>query len=300
MSNEDYYEIVKQEKSLRNLVFYGSGGILFAILLLIVLTYNDLDAVFYFIFAGTLGTTFASSIIFNKYLFLRPNSTETLFDKIGHERLVLRYNNLLLAKREYLKLFIGFMIIFGLILYARSSITDPSTINVQVDTVIFGLITIPGMILYALQITIARFNRNSDFYFFQCVGCFETIANHTNISMEEKSRIIYYGLNSYNNYLRAELKRHITNLNVFYLKILADSDDSMNKIVMSINNSLQSTDKLSLLRNLTFLYGDPKSDFLIADIVSRKILEIIGIILGPVITILIFVISIMIEKPFVG
>lgn len=162
----------------------------------------------------------------------------------------------------------------------------------QITTISF--ILLPTIIPYSLHVIKNRFTLWGDFEFFHAYGCFLVSNNSKNLPEEVKSRLIINGLNSYNSYLRNNINAYFTNIEQVYLKIISASPESMTQMINEMVGTLRPENKLEFLRYLQSL--DEQKLILVQDKISRKIQEWSPIILGPLVPIIIFVITVAMGK----
>ncbi|MGI0021654.1 MAG: hypothetical protein ACRD9Q_02220, partial [Nitrososphaeraceae archaeon] len=148
MENIDYNKIAREEKRLSYIMELLPGIILGIILFFLVLFNADLFILLVYFAGGIFGTTFVFLLVFLRpTISFRRKSVKMLFDKIVHERLLIRYRNLLFSRREYLKFFLIFLLAAAIVLYADTQTTtnDPAT-RIQTENFLIGLVVVSGIV----------------------------------------------------------------------------------------------------------------------------------------------------------
>lgn len=136
---------------------------------------------------------------------------------------------------------------------------------------------------------------NRDYRFYYTKACFGVIP--TKVEESDKIDCIVMALNSYNKYLKRNIKLQISNIKDIYSKILIGSTIEKNEIIISISGAFESNDKFQPLRNiLNFLDTQNTQRFLIEESIWDKTKEI-GMFLVAVIPVLISIVELFLKIP---
>lgn len=297
-NSKNFKDVAIKERRFFSYLFFGTYVVLFSILIYIQFAYeHPIFEIVMFLLISFFSVLLIFGFLIQRKTFVKSRfkSAKLFFEEIGYEQLVTRYNNIQYFRREAFRLLIVSSILFGLLFIWLSFFAtsdkgeEGKTIIYQISTISF--IFVPAIVLYSLHVIKNRFTLWNDFDFFHAFGCFFILSKFKDLNDEIKLKLIINALNSYNNYLRNEFRLHFTNVEQLYVKILSNSTESMNKIIDEIKSSLKEENTLELLRYLDLLDSEQKL-VLVHDQMSRKVQEWLLIILGPLVTIIIFAISI--------
>ena len=112
---------------------------------------------------------------------------------------------------------------------------------------------------------------------------------------DETNKMNYFimALNSYNKYLKRNLKLHISNINNIYSKIISDSIVDKYELIKSISTAFESNDKLKPIKYISaFLDAKNTEQFLTKEPLGDKIKEW-GTFLAVIIPIMISIIQLL-------
>ena len=292
----DFYQISRKEERFASVLSTSIVVFLFFIIIYFTL-FLDLswDLFFLLILSLALGTALTLALVLQRktvFVYMKERSAKFFFENIGYENLVARYYILLRHRKDVLKIFIGFLIIFGFLIYNTFENEIIIEQNKEKAYKLFvGLILVFGIMAWGQTVVIRRFLAWDDFDFFHTRACFTILSKDSGLRENVKSRLIMAGLNSYSNYLRLEHKMHIAKPENFYLNIISDSRDSMEIIVTEIVGNLTEDDKLEFLRYLKKLHHKSESDFIVQDRTSKKVIELLGLVIIPITMVIIYVVS---------
>jgi len=292
----DFHQISIKEERLASVLSTSIGVFLFFIIIYFTLFFELSWDLFFFMFIFlAIGTVLTLALVLQRktvFVYRKERSAKFFFENIGYENLVARYYILLRHRKETLKIFIGFLLIFGFLIYN----TFENEIIIEQNTekaikLFVGFILVFGIIVWGQSVVIRRFLAWDDFDFFHTRACFTILSKDPGLRENVKSRLIIAGLYSYSNYLRLEHKMHIAKPENFYLNIISDSRDSMEIILVEIVDNLTEDDKLEFLRYLKKLYSKSETDFIVIDRTSKKVIEIIGLVIIPLTVVIIYLVS---------
>lgn len=292
----DFYKISRKEERLASILSTSIAAFLFLIIIYFTLFFElSWDLFFLMIILLAIGTALTFALVLQRktaFLYRKERSAKFFFENIGYENLVARYYILLRHRKEALKIFIGFLIFFSFLIYI--TIENENIIEQNTDKAIklfVGFILVFGIMAWGQSVVIRRFLAWDDFDFFHTRACFTILSNDPGLRENVKSRLIMAGLYSYSNYLRLEHKMHIAKPENFYLNIISDSRDSMEIIFAEIVDNLTEDDKLEFLRYLKKLYPKSETDFIVIDRTSKKVIDIIGLVIIPLTIVIIYFLS---------
>ena len=126
-----------------------------------------------------------------------------------------------------------------------------------------------------------------EFRFYFAKGCCEIISKSSRT--EDDVRIIKYlflTLDSYNKYLRRNIKFEIKDINKIYSRIIYATEEEKNKVINSVCDSLEGN-RLKLARLLSMIYNVPKSDLFVRQSLLQQ-LKVVGALLAASIPIVYF------------
>ena len=212
------------------------------------------------------------------YCLLLSPSTEKYFKKENVQDLVIEY--------EFLKklMYVGVpLLIIILIVFLRSSQEKPN----------FSFALFPGLTLIVSGglLRILSNITKKDFRFYYARGCFQIYQKKT----DEAEKMYYFmrALNSYNKYLKRNLKLQISNINNIYSKIISDSILEKHEFIKSMSNAFQSDNKLKPTKYiLNFLNIQNTEQFLTKEPLWDKIKEW-GVFLAAVIPVVISIVQLL-------
>jgi hypothetical protein len=222
---------------------------------------------------------------------IHPDGKKNIFSESPVERSLFFYQKISQITQMINIVFL-IVTILGLIMFYV--VIAPQTSNITskyVNDIINGIILMFAVFVYGLFGSQLHFRSYGDFYFDYAKSCFDVIAKHKELPTIEKSKMIQLGLSKFDNYLKKKIKRRITNLDIFYLKILSDSEKSMIDNLDEIQIKFNESDKLSFLRYLGSLYGHTKLDFLSKKEYHSILFKILTIAIPPIVTISLYIIS---------
>lgn len=152
--------------------------------------------------------------------------------------------------------------------------------------------------MYVHQILINRFRHFTEFDFYLAKACFDTIAKYPEYKSPTHSRLINNGIIAYGMFLKNAIKMDFSKPISLYLKILSESKNIMLDKIQEVNQILDSEDRLDFLRYLQKI--TPEQDvMLVYTRTSKNVIEILPIILGPIVTISIFIASYYLNQNFI-
>ncbi len=154
-------------------------------------------------------------------------------------------------------------------------------------TLLGGLLLIVGSTFLRIISNISQTN----FRFYYARGCFHLMSKET----DETNKMNYFimALNSYNKYLKRNLKLHISNINNIYSKIISDSIVDKYELIKSISTAFESNDKLKPIKYISaFLDAKNTEQFLTKEPLGDKIKEW-GTFLAVIIPIMISIIQLL-------
>ena len=292
----DFYKISKKEEQLASVLSTSIVVFLFLIIIYFTLFFEvSWDLFFLLILLLALGTALTLALVLQRktvFVYRKERSAKFFFENIGYENLVARYYILLRHRKEALKIFIGFLLIFGFLIY--NTFENETIIEQNKEKAIklfVGFILVFGIMAWGQSVVIRRFLAWDDYDFFHTRACFTILSKDPGLRENVKSRLIMAGLYSYSNYLRLEHKMHIAKPENFFLNIISDSRDSMEIILAEIVDNLTEDDKLEFLRYLKKIYSKSETDFIVIDRTSKKVIEIIGLVIIPLTMVIIYLVS---------
>ena len=292
----DFYKISKKEEQLAIVLSTSIVVFLFLIIIYFTLFFEvSWDLFFLLILLLALGTALTLALVLQRktvFVYRKERSAKFFFENIGYENLVARYYILLRHRKEALKIFIGFLLIFGFLIY--NTFENETIIEQNKEKAIklfVGFILVFGIMAWGQSVVIRRFLAWDDYDFFHTRACFTILSKDPGLRENVKSRLIMAGLYSYSNYLRLEHKMHIAKPENFFLNIISDSRDSMEIILAEIVDNLTEDDKLEFLRYLKKIYSKSETDFIVIDRTSKKVIEIIGLVIIPLTMVIIYLVS---------
>jgi len=295
-SSVDFYKISKKEEQLASVLSTSIVVFLFLIIIYFTLFFEvSWDLFFLLILLLALGTALTLALVLQRktvFVYRKERSAKFFFENIGYENLVARYYILLRHRKEALKIFIGFLLIFGFLIY--NTFENETIIEQNKEKAIklfVGFILVFGIMAWGQSVVIRRFLAWDDYDFFHTRACFTILSKDPGLRENVKSRLIMAGLYSYSNYLRLEHKMHIAKPENFFLNIISDSRDSMEIILAEIVDNLTEDDKLEFLRYLKKIYSKSETDFIVIDRTSKKVIEIIGLVIIPLTMVIIYLVS---------
>jgi len=292
----DFYKISRKEERLASVLSPSILVFLFLIIIYFTLFFEpSWDQFFLLFILLAIGTTLTLSLVLQRktvFVYRKERSAKFFFENIGYENLVARYYILLRHRKDALKIFIGFLIIFGFLIYITIENETIFEQNTEKASMLFvGFILVFGIMVWGQSVVIGRFLAWDDFDFFHTRACFAILSKDPGLRENVKSRLIMAGLYSYSNYLRLEHKMHIAKPENFYLNIISDSRDSMEIIFAEIVDNLTEDDKLEFLRYLKKIHSKSETDFIVIDRTSKKIIEIFGLVIIPLTIVIIYLVS---------
>ena len=224
----DFYKISKKEEQLAIVLSTSIVVFLFLIIIYFTLFFEvSWDLFFLLILLLALGTALTLALVLQRktvFVYRKERSAKFFFENIGYENLVARYYILLRHRKEALKIFIGFLLIFGFLIY--NTFENETIIEQNKEKAIklfVGFILVFGILAWGQSVVIRRFLAWDDYDFFHTRACFTILSKDPGLRENVKSRLIMAGLYSYSNYLRLEHKMHIAKPENFFLNIISDS-----------------------------------------------------------------------------
>ena len=128
----DFHQISRKEERLASVLSTLIGIFLFSVIIYFTLLFElSWDLFFLLILFLTLGTALTFSLVLQRktvFMYRKERSAKFFFENIGYENLVARYYILLRHRKEALKIFIGFLLIFSFLIYHTF---ENETINEQ-------------------------------------------------------------------------------------------------------------------------------------------------------------------------
>jgi len=297
-SKHPFSRIIIREYIYSDVLGMGSWGIQFFLLLYLVFNLDSPHLV-EFMLSGFLLTGISYFVIMQqKTLFKRIVTPKIYFDVIGGDVLSQRFFQLLNTRRRFMKIFLVSLVIAILFGYLSSTVeNNPShEKNLSFAT---GLVAIPAGILYVHHILINRFRRFTEFDYYLTKSCFNTVEKYPDFVSPGHSRLINNGIGAYNMYLKNAIRMNFSKPSSSYLKILSESKQEMMSKIQKINQVLESQDRLDFLRFLQKLSSENEQGFLSHTKTSKNVVELLPIVLGPVVTIFIFVASFYLNQNFI-
>jgi len=260
-----YQSLVKREKRISYIFSYILPAILFVLTFFIIITIDVEPGN-----SDSLGLAMAASGIYPIAFFLiyiprrsskkKKNSSESFFQKIGFEKMIIRDETLQKLHRhsiEFLVWSVGFSIIMSLIWFtllehAIPSISgEPLKLFYKMQLITYSIPIVPGIMVYSYYLYKSPLRKFSDSNLFYSIGCFKILRNFEDITEIENTRYVITGLKYYDEYLRRNLNIGINNIEKFYTKLVLNN--SISDYVDIILNKLQSGNMLALLSYLTNL-----------------------------------------------
>jgi hypothetical protein len=169
-----------------------------------------------------------------------------------------------------------------------------SLLNVQ-RSFLFPLFFLVTIIISSVLLRLFSNVIKRDYRFYYAKACFCAVS--TKVEETDKINCIVKALNSYNKYLKRNIKLQISNIKNIYSKILIDPTIEQNEFVISISRAFESNDKFQPLRNmLNFLDTQNSERFLIEESIWDKTKEI-GTFLVAVVPVLISIVELFIKIP---
>jgi hypothetical protein len=222
--------------------------------------------------------------------------------KRGNENIVIEFEFIeKLAIIEIVILSIG--IIFNFVLpifklHLVNSIHTPvaiGSIPINLDF-LFQIATLQFMYsVIAVSLRVFTLVGKKEFRFYFAKGCCEIISKSSRA--KDDVRIIKYlflTLDSYNRYLRRNIKFEIKDINKIYSRIIYATEEEKNKVINSVYDSLEGN-RFKLARLLSSIYKVPKSELFVRQSLLQQ-LKVVGALLVVAIPI---VISVFHEIPIV-
>ena len=209
------------------------------------------------------------------------SSSTSLFKTIGDERLVFRYNHILRYRNIAIRLTIYTAIVFGLFLGLTTVMTydaDSENKKTKYQITTIAIILTPGMFAYLLHMIKTSISWKYDFEYNYSKRCFMIIIQNNSIESVSKTKFLFSGLNSYNNYLGLELGRKINDLDKFALVLLGNSDVEFKFNLQKLYANFDE-DTMAVLRYIRNKHPDFK---LGKEIIPLKLKELLPIILAPI------------------
>lgn len=257
MDEVSFKKIADDERRLSQIVMYVLSTTIFAIILAIFVVFNTRQDV-----GGIAAlTSFLYLLGFlllcdRKFLAFRIIKTESFFEKIGNERLVLRFQYMKLLYRKFLR-FLIYVISFSSIMLYFISLTQASVALVTLFQEFFiEIVFVPTMMIFSVYYYRKLFTKFYDFYYYFSSGCFKMIQSLSFMTEVDKIKYTMMALKYYDYYIRKNYNLRINNLERAYSKIISTSTDSMNAILNNIIEIMQGSSKLDFLRYLEEHIGD--------------------------------------------
>jgi hypothetical protein len=208
-------------------------------------------------------------------LFVPPNKTITLIGTVNF-----------LKEFEVLKN----LILVGLPLLIVTLILSLLNVERSFLSPLFYLITV---ILSAVLLRLFSNLARKDYRFYYAKASFSIIS--TKVEESDKINCIILALNSYNKYLKRNIKLHIGNIKDIYSKIVIDPAVEKNKVIISMSKAFESDDKFEPLRHmLNSLDTQNTERFLIEESIWDKTKEV-GTFLVAVIPVLISIVEVWLK-----
>jgi len=282
-SDRDTYENLKDNERRFIKKFIGTNlGILSTISIILYLIFTD-------IFGITFLVTFSCATIYplivipyykNKKTFQRKISTEKNFENLDYKKIIFRYLEILKVVTGFRNTFIFFLIITIVILFLDSPELNEDQ-NVFVEQITLVSLTIIGGVWWTILILKWSFSDRDDFEYYLTRGIFKLITNFPEIDELEKARLTIFGIDSYEDFIKDELKLHFVNKEILYAKIISSNPVGMDSEVRIIMNKLNEN-KLGLLRYFEkFLFDIDKTSILSRIILTPKIKDYLPLLSIP-------------------
>lgn len=256
MNKDDYIKYFTHEK-LNSDVFNSFLPALIVLLLFLLLSKNQ-----NFQFSGILFLLLPISYlpIFWIYYYVLPfgmtipKSSKFFFDKIGYEKLSIRYAVLKKIYDKWVR-FLIYSIAFSAIVWYFTSLIQNQNANfwMNLHGFLIAIALLPGTMIFSMRVVIGFMQKYEDYYFYLSKGCFRIAHNLEGLDELHQSAWVVNGLYSYNKYIRKNVTLHINNLEIMYSKIISTSNKSMNELLQTILDKLESSERLGLLRYLLSL-----------------------------------------------
>jgi hypothetical protein len=122
-----------------------------------------------------------------------------------------------------------------------------SLLNVE-RSILFPLFYLITVIISSVLLRMFSNLAKKDYRFYYAKACFGIVS--TKVEKSDKINCIILALNSYNKYLKRNIKLQISNIKDIYSKILIDPAVEKNETIISISKAFESNDKFEPLRNL--------------------------------------------------
>ena len=189
----DFYKISRKEERLVSILSTSIVIFLFLIIISFTLFFElSWDQFFLLFILLAMGTTLALSLVLQRktlFVFRKERSAKFFFENIGYENLVARYYILLRYRKDTLRIFIAFLLIFGFLIYntfENDSIIEQN--KEQTIKLFIGFIFVFGIMTWAQSVIIRRFLAWDDFDFFHTRACFSILSKDPGLRENVKSR----------------------------------------------------------------------------------------------------------------
>lgn len=269
-------EIRKKEIRLSWLPTFGIPIPSFAIVVFLFLT-NYSELVWVVLFGTGLFYSIFFSLFFlptdKKYSARHPiRSATAFFNKVGYERMVLRWEIWANRTSEYIQ-FMIFVCAFVAVMVSVLSIAKThSEVIETTKNFLYSLVLIPATMLYIPLFFRAPLTAHNDFGLCYSIGCFKIVKKFKELDDIRKTRYMIEGFKYYDYYIKKNLKLRINNLEIFHTIILGNSKESMDKMSETILNKLEKGEKLDLLRYMISLSGiSEDKPLLVSEKLSEKL-----------------------------
>lgn len=167
-----------------------------------------------------------------------------------------------------------------------------SLLNVE-RSVLFPLFYLITVIISSVLLRLFSSLTKKDYRYYYAKACLSIIS--TKVEKSDKINCIVLALNSYNKYLKRNIKLQIGNIKDIYSKILIDPAVEKNETILSISRAFESNDKFEPLRNLLNSLDTQNAErFLIEESMWDRTKEI-GTFLAAVIPVLISIIEVWLK-----
>lgn len=172
------------------------------------------------------------------------NKPHLFFEKQGYENAIIEYSYI---RKTYhtLVVFVGFFLVSLFYIAAtKAAIPFPFEGDLGQER----MVEVEFLFLYPIMISMWYFVRqgyDEEFNYYFAKSCFKVITEKNEAL--QKTHYLILGINSYDQYLRKNLKRHIRDIEQIYSRILSDSKSDKERTLKSITEAFESDDKLGPL-----------------------------------------------------